>query len=72
MRLSEEKLRARIRNAFSAASKGRSIKSAGIIEEQLLDLMHEYAAAPKGQRDAVYLRGEKRILQTARKLRFLE
>ena len=69
MKQSEEKLRARIRKAFLTGNLGRSLSSSKIIEDQLMKLIDEYAMAPKSQRDAVYLRGERRILQTARKHR---
>jgi hypothetical protein len=67
MKWSEQRLRARIREAFSIVNQGRLPASAKI-EDQVLDLINEYTAAPKNRRDAVYLNGEKRILRTVRKL----
>jgi len=66
---SEEKVRARIRRAFSKNIAGRTVTFSKRIEDEILALMKEYAVAGKDQREMVYSQGEKRILRALRSKR---
>jgi hypothetical protein len=72
MNESEEKLRARIRRAFSSTNGRRSVNFTKRVEDQILTLMKEYAIAENDQREIVYRKGEERILRTLRSRRAKE
>jgi hypothetical protein len=65
-RQSEQRLRARIRRAFSVVESGRQTLTVPSVEEQVLALIREYCSAPEAMKERVYQRGEKRILRTFR------
>jgi hypothetical protein len=63
---SEQRLRTRIRKAFSKATNGKSHGTLKDVEDKVIALIQEYSSAPKGKREEVYEKGEKRILRAAR------
>jgi hypothetical protein len=63
-KLAEQRVRARIRRAFS-----RYRHSAGtmeIIEDEVVQLIKDYCSAPEGKKEEVYERGEKRLIRAVR------
>ena len=62
--LAEQRIRARIRRTCSLHH--RTAELVDTLEDLVVQLIKDYCAAPQSERDAVYERGEERLLRTVR------
>jgi hypothetical protein len=61
IRAAEQRVRARIRRAFS--QKRYTGGTMDVIEDHVVQLIKEYCSAPEGRKEEVYERGERKLLQ---------